>query len=331
MQFTEYPWFKSLDDKLAIAQQNQRLPHGLLIVSAAQTGKKDYAEKLAATMLCQRPQQMRPCGQCKSCHLLRAQSHPDYYLIDLLVDNKGKAKKTIGIDQIRELNQKLVDTAQMGGWRVAVVRSVTRMTIAAFNALLKTLEEPGDNTLLILLADNQQKVPATIRSRCQLVSPELSSQITQSWLEQQTGAAETEIQAALKACFNAPLAARDYLLEGGEIARQSLFKGLDQVFFNQLAPADFLAKSEIELQELSLIMASYFYQLKLTALTAKETSNYQCVPEKLPFQLYNKLIEFNRCQHAGSNLQAKLQLEAILIQWFEIGKKINQHSNSYKR
>lgn len=328
MQFSQYPWFDSVDEKLLSALQNQRLPHGLLIVSAAATGKKEYAQKLGAAMLCQNPQQLSPCGQCKACHLLAAQSHPDYHLVDMITDAKGKTKKTIGIDQIRALNQQLVDTAQMSGWRVAVIGAVTQMTTAAFNALLKTLEEPGDNTLLILLADNQQKVPATIRSRCQIITPELSPKVMIEWLQQQTGSSEPDSLSALKATFNAPLAAKTYLEENGEEARQAFFTGLDQIFFKQLAPGEFLTSLQLQEQEISDLMASYFYQLKLNLLTQADSNRYQKVPPRLPFQLYDKLLEFNRCQHAGSNLQPKLQLEAILIQWFEIGKKISQYSNS---
>ena len=140
VKLSEYPWFNTISDSLSQAYLNNRMPHALLIAAPEHSGKQEYAVALAQSLLCQSSKELQPyCGECKSCQLITAQSHPDYYWVDRLVDNKGKQKKSIGIDQIRALTNKLQDTAQLGGWRVAIIGSVSAMTTASFNSLLKKL------------------------------------------------------------------------------------------------------------------------------------------------------------------------------------------------
>ncbi|WP_444998557.1 DNA polymerase III subunit [Aliikangiella sp. IMCC44359] len=329
MSQSHYPWFEKSTDKLQQAFENKRLPHGLLIVSPQMSGKSEYALTITKRLLCEQYDGLSDyCDQCKSCLLINSKTHPDFYFIERLVDNKGKQKKSIGIEQIRTLTDKLVDTPQLGGWRVAVIRSVTAMTRGAFNALLKTLEEPKSNTLLILLADNAQKVPATIRSRCQIVVPELVESTMVEWLVTNTGKTIAEIKQALKSCYSAPLAAKSYLENNGEFTEQQTFKMLDKILLNQLSPSEFFARAELDDEDLANVIANYFYQAEVICATSQEKHQYAALPPKILFNLYAKVLEYNRAQHAGSNLQAKLQFEAILIQWFEIGRKIVHYSKA---
>jgi len=324
----EHLWLEESFNQLEKSFNADKLPHGLLLVAPHLSGKSLFASSLAKSLLCEQSGETlsRACGQCKSCLLVDARSHPDLSQIDCLFDNKGKQKKSIGIDQVRQLTNKLVEKPQLGGWRVAVIMSVEKLTRGAFNALLKTLEEPGDKTLLLLLANSLQQVPATIRSRCQLQRLKLTEQNIMPWLTQSANCDESDANNALQNCDFAPFAALDYLTNDTGKTYQALNQALDKILTNDLTAEAFLTEfSDLE-DTLWKQIAKYFQNVQLSVLEFKQ-DNYQKVPIKAASELYSLLVEYNRAQSAGSNLQTNLQLEAILIQWFEIGRKIVHYSN----
>lgn len=321
-----YPWFEDSFKKLADSYNAGCLAHSLLINAADGCGKIDFATNFIQSLFCENSRELlnQACMTCKSCRLFEAGTHPDFYLTDCLTDSKGKQKKSIGIDQIRTLTTKLSDMAQLGGWRVALIVSVSAMTTASFNALLKTLEEPGQKTLLILLSDNLQRIPATIRSRCQIIQPKLTTDTLQRWLIEQTGQSKTQALDALKSCYNAPLTAKQYIENDGGEKKQQFYQLCDQILLGQTMPQALFELSDIAVDELWRYLAEYFNYVQISILTQQGLPLYQKLPTKLAFQLYHKLIEYNRAQIVGSNLQETLQLQAILIQWFEVGRKISR-------
>ena len=124
------------------------------------------------------------CDDCRACHLSSAGLHPDLQSIEPPLD-----KKLIGIDQIREVNERLSLTASGGTRKLVTVAPAEAMTRPAANTLLKTLEEPPGDTVFILVADRSDLLPATIRSRCQALSfPCPSETVALSWLEGQIDA-----------------------------------------------------------------------------------------------------------------------------------------------
>ncbi len=319
------PWFRNANLQLDKAYQKNKLAHGLLICGPKQCGKSIYARTIAQSLMCRETTSLSQfCGKCKACHLFETGGHPDFYYVDKLTDAKGKQKQSIGIDQIRELTGHLVDTPQLDGWRVAIISSVTSMTTAAFNALLKTLEEPGKQTLLILLADNVGRVPATVRSRCQLVIPELERELVLLWLKEKSDCNQQELNQALNASYEAPFAALDFLNNHGASKQKAVFSALDGILQNRVQPHEFFSSVDIEDKDPALLLADYFYHVSSSQLTCKNGDMYQKLPQKMVFQLYDKVLDYRRAQYSGSNLQPKLQIEAILIQWFEIGRKIRR-------
>ncbi len=346
----QYPWFDTTIESLKQAYDNNRLPHAVLLAAPEESGKRDFTRALANSLLCRAHEPLTaPCGHCKACQLFSSATHPDFYYIDRLTDNKGKQKKSIGVDQIRLLTKKLSEKPQAGGWRIALVSSVSAMTTASFNALLKTLEEPGEQTLLILLSENIQNVPATIRSRCQIIKPAFSADLSVKWLLKNSQTTEEQAFDALQKCYFAPLAARDYLNNNGAEERKRHFSHFDEVLKNQQTPQDALNNISLESNQLSNLMADYFYEVAVNKAGLSGESDQQVgseerasavdrnkknstadiltkIPQRLIYQLYDKLVDYNRAQSEGSNLQAKLQFEAILIQWFEIGRKISHYS-----
>ena len=135
-------------------------PHALLIVGPRGAGAGTLARDAAALLLCAAPTNDGACGSCRACNLLRAESHAD-----LAVVSPSGASDEIGIDPIRALASSLVLHPVEGGRRIALIDRADRMSEAAQNALLKTLEEPPDRTHIILAAAEDAALMPTIRDR----------------------------------------------------------------------------------------------------------------------------------------------------------------------
>src|SRR5690606_40776045 len=151
---------------------------GLLFYGKKGCGKEAFSQQFLAWVLCLNRQSSGACGECGSCQWLKADTHPNYVHISTDEDNKKQNAK-IKIEKIRDLLPFVQQTVD--GWRVILIEPAEALNIASANALLKTLEEPGDNTVIILLANHYLKLPATIRSRLQhfaldRIHPEQASQ-----------------------------------------------------------------------------------------------------------------------------------------------------------
>src|SRR5690554_1834028 len=158
-----YPWQQQVWENLT--GRFPKMGHGLLFFGKQGCGKEAFAQQFVAWILCQqRDVQSQPCGECSSCQWLKSDTHPNYVYISTDEENKKQNAK-IKIEKIRDLLPFVQQTVD--GWRVIVIEPAEALNIASSNALLKTLEEPGENIVIILLADHYLKLPATIRSRLQ--------------------------------------------------------------------------------------------------------------------------------------------------------------------
>lgn len=196
-------WLDATWQKLNRIRTQGRLPHALLLIGADGIGKQQLAARLAESLLCENPHpDGRRCERCMACAWLQAGTHPD--LMHLAPEEPGKAIK---VDQIRSLCAGLAMTSHAGGTKVAIIRPADAMNANAANSLLKTLEEPTDNTLLVLLTAVPGKLPATIRSRCQQVRmllPQAAPALR--WLES-NGVAPQQGERCLQMAGGAPLKA----------------------------------------------------------------------------------------------------------------------------
>lgn len=206
--FHPYAWQQLLWQQLDELLVQRRLPHALLLSGAEGIGKERFAKAFSARLLCQSPRDGVACGQCKNCSLLAAGTHPDFMWLTLQTDEKtGKTAKAIRVDQIRELVEFAAKSAQMGGWRVVVMTPAHLLNVQAANALLKTLEEPGRETALILLTSQPLSLMPTLRSRCQQRAlPVPTGQEALAWLAPQIGD-EEKARLLLALSRGAPLAA----------------------------------------------------------------------------------------------------------------------------
>lgn len=140
-----------------------RLSHAYLVVGAPRGRALELAQALAQLVFC--PHADPPCGECPACRRVRERTHPDVAWIE-----PQKKSREIDVEQIRALTQQIALTSYGGGWKAAVVLFADCLNENAANALLKTLEEPPPQTLLVLVTDAPQFLPATLRSRCQYLA-----------------------------------------------------------------------------------------------------------------------------------------------------------------
>ncbi|SDU17260.1 DNA polymerase III, delta prime subunit [Pseudomonas pohangensis] len=153
-----YPWQQTLWQQLVSRQQHA---HAYLLQGPSGIGKRVLADQLAARLLCLQPQALSACGDCKSCHLLAAGSHPDLYVLQ-----PEEVDKAIKVDQVRELVDFVVQTAHLAGRKVVVLEPAEAMNPNSANALLKSLEEPAGNTVMLLISHQPSRLLPTIKSRC---------------------------------------------------------------------------------------------------------------------------------------------------------------------
>lgn len=141
-----------------------RLAQAYLLVGPAGTGKATLARAMARAVNCLQPQP-GPCGECPQCRRITGGLHPD-----VTVTEVEGGRRVLSIEQVRELQHSLSLRPFEGRCRVAVLPEADRLTPEASNALLKTLEEPAPDTLLILCAGDEADILPTIRSRCQTIT-----------------------------------------------------------------------------------------------------------------------------------------------------------------
>ena len=189
-----YPWQKNVWD--ALTGRFPKMGHGLLFYGKKGCGKDAFAQYFLAWILCQNRQlKNQPCGECGSCQWLKSDTHPNYVHITTDEDNKKQNAK-IKIDKIRDLQPFVKQTVD--GWRVVVIEPAEALNTASANALLKTLEEPGDRTVIILLAEHYLKLPATIRSRLQhFALDRISAEQAEAYLQQNLPDADLQMQQLL--------------------------------------------------------------------------------------------------------------------------------------
>jgi DNA polymerase-3 subunit delta' len=218
------PWHAEAWQRLQSRRERGALPHALLICGPEGLGKRVFAERLILSLLCQQPVDGEACGHCRGCALLAAGTHPDRVSVGYGLRKDGVQRSEIVIDQIRDLSARLAMASQFGGWQIATIDPADALNAPAANALLKTLEEPAAQTMLVLIADAPWRLPQTIRSRCQRIEfhlPEPAQAL--AWLQAQ-GVADPA--SALQAAGGNPGLAQRWAEEGALERRREVRRDL---------------------------------------------------------------------------------------------------------
>lgn len=156
MAFEQLIGNDKIKDILKENVQKDTTLHSYLFVGNTGIGKFHFAKEFAKMILCS---QKKGCNQCKSCKEFDTENHPDF----LVIEPEGN---TIKVEQIRQMISKIIEKPIISDRKVYIVNDSDKMTEEAQNTLLKTLEEPPENIIIILIAEKEEKILSTIKSRC---------------------------------------------------------------------------------------------------------------------------------------------------------------------
>ncbi len=155
------------EQRFIAAKESGRLHHGWIFQGPSGIGKSIVARRMAGLML--GAAAADASADDKTMQLIMSGGHPDLKWVTRGLNDKGKLRQDIAVEQIRDLNQFFALRPALSGWRVGVIDALDEMNVSGMNALLKTLEEPPNNALLILISHSTRPMLPTIRSRCQVL------------------------------------------------------------------------------------------------------------------------------------------------------------------
>jgi DNA polymerase-3 subunit delta' len=310
------PWLRDPQQRMRAAASTGRLPHSLLLLSVPGLGAERLADWIAALALCE-SSGARPCNACPSCRLLSSDSHPDVHRV-----RREEDAQQIKVDQVRDLIESLALKSYRGGYKIGIIEGAETLNVNGANAFLKTLEEPSADTVLILIARPNHRLPATIASRClrlTLRPPPAAAAI--EWLRQNSPA-DHPWHAALALAGGAPLLALQLDAEGlaalDADMRQSMIELADGSVDITLL-ADRWARSNPGVR---ITWLENWITQRVHASLGSGTSHQSAEPVRLPaallkpkiralFELLDAARELRRLAATGMNQQ--LALEALLV------------------
>jgi len=328
-----YPWHLSHWQELGQSIDHQKLLHAIMFAGPKDIGKGQLARALAYRILCESPVDGLACGKCRGCELNKAGTHPD---LSLLMPEEGS--KAIKVDQVREVTQFLTKTSQQGGYKLVIIEPTEAMNGSSANALLKSLEEPSGNTLLILVCHNPSSVLPTIRSRCQIrLLPLPPKEQLINWLSPLLPAQSLRADELLIQAGGAPLAALA-LLEGDELEKRK--KRLDDWIKLSLGQASAIELAAEWQQEDGLAWLEWYlsWLLRISrwqvgtpeALILNQSAELQSVLMTISSNHLHRYIEkvllSKRQLQSGANPNKQLLIEELLLDWAAL-MRISRNTN----
>ena len=315
------PWHDPLWQSLVAQSQHA---HAYLFTGLPGIGKRRFAHAFAAFMLCTQPHSAMACGQCRSCLLRQAGSHPDLLLIEPEEEGKG-----IKVDAIRELVDFIGQTAQQGGRKLVLLHPAEAKNLNAANAPLKSLEEPGRDTFLLLVSDQPSRLLPTIRSRCRhqpLITPGTAQSL--QWLAETLPEADAEAHATLlQMAGGAPLRALALHQLDALAMRSKVVEDIKALLKHQQSPAQLAdAWSQLPLDLLIDWFCSWTLDLLKLQTGAVEVADNQDMDKVLGYMARSLntgqlmdwqtwLLSHRALIQNRANLNRGLFTETLLIEW----------------
>ncbi|WP_188151214.1 DNA polymerase III subunit delta' [Teredinibacter waterburyi] len=316
-----YPWQIAQWQSFTAQLRNNTLPHGLLITGSKGLGLEKLGQAMGQYLLCLAPIDESACGRCKACHLLSAGSHPDF--VEIHPEEKSRQIK---VDQVRSVNEFMSKTAQQGGRKVVVLYPVEAMNANAANALLKSLEEPSNDTILVLVSLEPSRVLPTIRSRCAIIPMGIpAAAVASEWL--QSMGVEDSVS-LLNDAGGAPLTAMLWWQDGVVDNRRVMCESLASLSCGTKTTAALAVEwKNYPLDEIVATLISWVERLVKVKMGSVEPdagvarewaelhSAFDAVPLEALFRYRDSLCQRKKLLSSGANVNAQLGLEETLLDW----------------
>jgi len=316
-----FPWHEKSWNHFVSARQKGLLPHAILLSGEEGIGKLNLAKRLAKSLLCitNTHSANDACNECQACKTYESGANPDYLDISLLED-----KQQISVDQIRSLSEFLNYTRSYNTTRVVILHPVERMNLNAANSLLKSLEEPTENTVIILVTANVSNLLATIKSRCQLINVTSPTKDETIHYLNQTNSDIPNTEELLEMVGNKPLKALEISQE--DIDNKQQFLSDLQSVIEQKQPINEIAK-KWEKYDFSLLLNWQIQQLhqniKSQYNNSENADKHLEVSMQLlshlnndeQWHLYQNLIQQKQYIHTSVN--TLMFLENMIMLWLK--------------
>jgi len=300
-----YPWQTKQWHTLSQQHEQQRLPHAIMLTGAEGLGQLALANEIVAKVLCEKDPVTAPCGVCHSCQLFAAGNHPDHTFV--APEESGKQVK---IEQIRDLKQKQTLTANVAKWKTAIIAPAENMNISASNSLLKLLEEPQQNTLLILISAKPQQLPITIMSRCQRVALSVpSDKVAIAWIQEQEAYDEVEVSRAVSLANGAPLAALALLSSKSLDYLEQVAKDFSALLKGAENPV--LLAQQWQQYDLSLVL--HYLQLRLKQRLLVNLEKTGTISNDNNWEIHDCIINTLKLLSSSHNLNKVLLIEQFMV------------------
>ena len=299
------PWHEEPWERIQRAWTAGRMPHALLLEGPTGLGKLDFARRVAALVLGADHTTGGPPDDWQ---------HPDLREI-----TPAEGKRQIAVDQIRALCSELFMTAHSGGYKVALIHPADSMNTHAANSLLKTLEEPTDRTLLILVRARLDTLPATIACRCQRVRFAVPDErLALAWLAERDG--KRDWRRLLAMAGGAPLKALTLAAEGMEETDRTYRQDVSALLKGEESAVQVAARWQKQPLDVTLSWLATFVSGRIRASCrgeADSNGDLQIFQQNIRLDsLFGYLDEVQAAiARAGTALSPQLVLEGLLIPW----------------
>lgn len=320
-----FPWQAAQWRHLWRVHQNGRMPHAILFHGNRGNGVPQFARRLAASLLCDKPShEGTPCDVCKSCLLFQSGSHPEFFTLA----PEGESK-VIKIDQIRGMVQFVGLSAHYGHSKIVIIEPAEAMNRNAANSLLKTLEEPPPGTQFILVSHMPTLLPVTIRSRCQIIRFENpDKEIAKNWLAEQLKDSPMNIELLLMLADNAPHQALEIVRNKQYESRSMVMEDLERLAWGKTDPVEVASRwMNVGLEGILPWLWKLLEDLiklqnakRATGILNQDFENRlenlaSSLKKLTVFAAYDQLKSYHQLIHSATNVTPLTLLEEFTIQW----------------
>jgi DNA polymerase-3 subunit delta' len=285
---------------------NKTVLHSYMFIGNAGIGKRLIATQFSKMILCQNfdEQNLTECGKCKSCIEFDGGNNPDFKTIE-------PDGKIIKIEQIREMQNKIIEKPIISNKKVYIINDADLMTKEAQNCLLKTLEEPPEYIVIILIVGNESKMLTTIKSRCMKIQfKKIEDEMVKQYLQEKCEINSLS-ESVLKLCdgsIGKALKIKDKLEEYNKV--ENIINNMNQSLITVLNTAEILYKSKDDIYDYLEYINVILYQL------LKENVNYSS-----KFMNCIKIVEETK-QRLLANSNYDMSIDRMLFKiWEEINEK----------